>query len=64
MDSHILTQKKGIGEIIFTAIHIVSILSVIIGACLIGITNEVLIYSAIACGILTIVGALFVYDNI
>ena len=47
---------------IFMVIHFVSILGVVVGACLINITNEVLKICAIVCVILTVIGA-FVYDS-
>ncbi len=47
---------------IFMVIHFSSILGVVVGACLINITDEVLKICAIVCFILTVIGA-FIYDS-
>ena len=55
-------RNTGIGKIIFCIIHMISILGVIVGACLINITHKVLEICAIVCVIFTVIGA-FVYSD-
>ena len=56
------TILGGILKVIFIAIHILSVLGILLGACLTVYTKLVIIISLVVFTILTVIGEIYVYD--
>lgn len=56
------TILVGILKVIFIAIHILSVLGILLGACLIVYTKLVIIIGLVVFTILTVIGEIYVYN--